>query len=208
MSTLRASAAAVARVMAVPPHDPAATIEQRPVDSNPDSLRKSAMLGEYGRLLTVCPQAFTNPPPHDALAIMRAHGASGKGAARILTWWGRRCRAANKADLVELVRTYSFFIEVRERFPAAFTERVPLAIGIHEELVALDLDEADVGRLLRWWCSQPAYRAAINIGSLPRIHLDGTVQPLEEGEALLRTRKEEKAAQRPERTSPEAPRHE
>jgi hypothetical protein len=64
-------------------------------------------------------------------------------------------------DLREAVRAYELFGIVREAAPEVFTEPVPLAIGVDKELIELGLTFFEARRLLRWWCGQPAYQAAL-----------------------------------------------
>src|SRR4051812_18955810 len=64
-----------------------------------------------------------------------------------------------------------------ERFPAAFTSKRPLAIGIFAEIRAVvpesELPRDDLGGFLASWTKRPAYLAALERGDR-RVHLDGS----------------------------------
>jgi hypothetical protein len=61
-----------------------------------------------------------------------------------------------------------------ERYPAAFTVPRPLAVGVHEQIVAAwpDIDRRALSDALRRWCGGPAYRAAFATAT-HRVGLDG-----------------------------------
>jgi ProQ/FINO family len=67
---------------------------------------------------------------------------------------------------------------LREVFPQAFPlPPVPLAIGIHREILAIagdEIDPADLSAFLRYWCTRRSYLTAIWRGQ-GRRNLDGSI---------------------------------
>jgi sRNA-binding protein len=70
---------------------------------------------------------------------------------------------------------------LRQKFPSAFArlnahKRRPLKVGIHQDIVVAfpDLDPVEIGRALRFYCSDLRYHRAC-IDGADRIDLDGNV---------------------------------
>jgi hypothetical protein len=77
----------------------------------------------------------------------------------------RRRQVGQTSDAVVHARMGAL-VMLRELAPAVFDIEYPkpLAIGAREELVALGMDDDAVKAALAWWCSRPAYRAALARG--------------------------------------------
>ena len=63
-------------------------------------------------------------------------------------------------------------VQNRVVFLPAFAKRLPLKLGVHQDLIALGLSKQAVRRFLRFWCARRDYLKALARGR-PRYDLQG-----------------------------------
>jgi hypothetical protein len=127
------------------------------------------------RLRTVVPPPKPKPPKVEAKSPKPAAKQAPPATPAAVDPEAAAAKAARNAEREAALRRVEALL--RERWPAVFcVPRPPLALGIHRQILegaGADIDEAELGRFLRWWTLRWDYLDAVAHGE-PRRNLDGS----------------------------------